>query len=128
MLTAMEQRNALVIAGEPGYQGRPLLSTEDQLATLRTIAPNVADEVATRYATAKIAPTATVAQLWPEAQKRLLTDGGNADLRELAFDARAEGPAFGGEKVRPAPKRRVVIEPGATIPPSGAAGQAPARP
>jgi hypothetical protein len=108
-MAAMEQRNALVIAGERGYQGRPLLSTEDQLATLRTIAPTVADEVATRYATVKIAPTASVAQLWPEAQKRLLADGGEADLREFAFDAKADGFAFEGDRVKRAPKRRVVI-------------------
>jgi cytochrome c2 len=46
VLAAMEQRNALVIAGEPGYRGRTLLSTEDQLATLRAVAPTVADEIA----------------------------------------------------------------------------------
>jgi hypothetical protein len=118
IMAAMEQRNALVITGERGYQGRPLLSTEDHLATLRTIAPVVADEIATRYATAKIAPTASVAQLWPEAQKRLLAEGGEADLRELAFDAKADGFAFEGDRVKHAPKRRVpiVASPGAAAP------------
>jgi conjugative element/phage-associated large polyvalent protein len=118
ILTAMEQRNALVIAGEPGYAGRPLLSTEDQITTLRAVAPAVADEIATRYATAKIAPAATVAQLWPEAQKRLLTDGGEADLRELAFDAKADGFAFEDERVKRAPKRRVVIPASSTVAPA----------
>src|SRR5438105_1426693 len=56
ILSAMEQRNGLVIAAEPGYQGRPLLSTEDQFGIIRAIAPAVAEEIATRYAMAKIAP------------------------------------------------------------------------
>lgn len=109
ILAAMEQRNALAIAGERGYQGRTLLSTEDQLATLRALVPTVADEIATRYATAKIMPTATAARMWAEAQKRLLADGGDAELRDLAFDAKADGFAFEGERVRRAPKRRVPI-------------------
>lgn len=109
IMAAMEQRNALVIGGERGYQGRKLLSTEDQLATLRAVAPTVAEEVTTRYATAKIAPAASIARLWPEAQKRLLTDGGEAELRDLAFDAKADGFAFEGDRVRRAPKRRVPI-------------------
>jgi hypothetical protein len=86
-----------------------LLSTEDQLATLRAIVPQVADEIATRYATAQIAPTDTVARLWPEAQKRLAAESGQADLRELAFGAKADGFAFEGERVRRVPKRRVEI-------------------
>jgi hypothetical protein len=65
--------------------------------------------IATRYATAKIAPTETTARLWPEAQKRLLAEGGEADLRELAFDAKADGFAFEGDRVKRAPKRRVEI-------------------
>jgi hypothetical protein len=63
----------------------------DQLATLRAVAPTVADEIATRYASAKIAPAETTARLWSKTQKRLLADGGEADLRELAFDGKADG-------------------------------------
>jgi hypothetical protein len=36
-------------------------------------------------------------------------DGGDAELRDLAFDAKADGYAFEGERVRRAPKRRVPI-------------------
>jgi hypothetical protein len=108
-LSAIEQRNALRIVGEPGYAGRKLLSAEDQLAVIRAISPEAADEIAARYAVAKIAPTETVARLWPEAQQRLLAEGSEAELRDLSYDAKADGYAFEADRVKRAPKRRLPI-------------------
>lgn len=109
VLSAMEQRNALTIMRDKGYEDRKVLSTEDQLATIRALDPRVADEIATRYATKKIAPTDAVARAWPEAQRRLLQDGSQADLSDLALDAKADGYAFGADRVKRPQKRRLVI-------------------
>jgi hypothetical protein len=108
-LAAMEQRNALVIAGEPGYQGRKLLSTEDQWRTLQAVTPKVASEIASRYASAKILPTEAVAKAWPEAQRRLLSEGSNADISDLSFDAEIDGYAFDAERESKPKKRRIPI-------------------
>jgi hypothetical protein len=109
-LKAMEQQNALILTKEPGYAGRKLQNVEKQFEILQLTAQDVADEIATRYATAKIAPMATVERIWPEMSKRLLADGNKADLRDLAADARSDGFAFRGEKVKKPTKRRVPIE------------------
>lgn len=109
-LKAMEQQNALILTKEPGYAGRRLQNVEKQFEILQLTAQDVADEIATRYATAKIAPMSTVERVWPEMSKRLLADGNKADLRDLAADARSDGFAFRGEKVKKPTKRRVPME------------------
>lgn len=109
VLSAMEQRNALTIMKEKGYEDRKVISTADQLATIRAIDARVADEIAARYAMQKIAPTAAIARAWPEAQRRLLQDGSQADLRDLAMDAKADGYEFGADRVSRPARRRVPI-------------------
>ena len=111
-IQAMEQRNALVILGERGYESRKLLSVEDEFGVLQAKLPAIADELGARYATARISKTAEEAKAWPQAQRRLLREGGAADLTDLAADVRSEGPAFEGERVRhPQRRRRVEIPP-----------------
>ncbi|AWV18824.1 hypothetical protein A3862_27480 [Methylobacterium sp. XJLW] len=119
VLQAIEQRNALVLTGQKGYEGRPMLSAEDQFAVLKAQSPVAAAELATRYATNKILPTDTVAKLWPEAQRRLLADGTQAEIRDLALDAKVDGWAFDGDAVRKPQRRRVGIDPSAPPPPRG---------
>jgi hypothetical protein len=128
LLSAMEQHNALAILGEKGYQGRPLLSTEDQLSVIRAISPVAASEIATRYATSKVLPTASIAKAWPEAQKRLLAEGSAADISDLESDASSDGYAFGGERVTKAKKRRLPISPTPAPVPVSPPPQAPATP
>ena len=123
-LAALEQRNALVLTRQPGYEGRPLLSAEDQFAVIRAQSPAAADELATRYATMKVYPTATVAKLWPEMEKRLLADGSQAEVHEFGLDARGDGYAFGGDPVRRPQKRRTVID--FTAPPANVPAPRPA--
>jgi hypothetical protein len=118
-IEAMEQRNALVILGEPAYQGRKLLSTDDEFSVLQAKLPQIADELAARYATAKIYKTEEIAKAWPEAQRRLLRDGSAASLRDLAVDVRVEGPAFEGARVHHPQRRRMIEIP--PLPPSVAA-------
>ncbi|MGX9983974.1 LPD38 domain-containing protein [Methylobacterium fujisawaense] len=119
VLQAIEQRNAMVLTQQKGYEGRPMLSAEDQFAVLKAQSPVAAAELATRYATNKILPTDTVAKLWPEAQRRLLADGTQAEIRDLALDAKVDGWAFDGDAVRKPQRRRVGIDPSAPPPPRG---------
>ena len=115
-LQAIEQRNAMVLTQQKGYEGRPLLSAEDQFAVIKAQSPEAGAELATRYATNKILTTEAVAKAWPEAQKRLLADGTDAEIRDLSIDAKAEGWAFDGDAVRKPKPRRAPIIPGAPLP------------
>lgn len=115
-LAAMERRNSLVMVGDAGYVGRPLLSLTDQMAALRAQSPAVADELARRYATAKVLPTDEVAKAWPQARSRLLAQGSEADLSDLAPDAKAADWEFGGDATT---KRKMVR---GTLTPTGESG------
>ncbi len=124
VLSAIEQRNAMVLTDQQGYAGRPLLSAEDQFKVIQAMSPEAAGELATRYATMKVLPTETVARLWPQAQRQLLADGSQADIHDLGLEAKGDGYAFGGDAVKRPQKRRVSITPGVpSVPPA-----IPARP
>lgn len=109
-LGAQEMRNALVMLGDKGYEGRPILDTEKQFQILKAISPEVGDEVARRYATLKVLPTASIAELWPQMKKRLLQDGSEADVSDLTSDANVVGYEFGGERTKRREKRRGPIK------------------
>lgn len=109
-LQHMEMRNALVMTAEPGYDNQRIMSTDDQFAVIKTISPEVAADVAARYSEKKIRPEAQVAEAWPQVQQRILQDGGDAILSDLAAAAAADGYAF-GEAVRvkkPKPARPII--------------------
>jgi hypothetical protein len=105
----MEQRNALVIAGDRGYQGRSLFSTEDHLATLRAIGAGRCWRDRNPVRDGEDHPDRGRDEVMAEAQRSLLSEDGNAELRDLAFDAKADDFAFERERVRRAPRRRVPI-------------------
>jgi hypothetical protein len=109
-LKAMEQQNAVIMTKEPGYAGRKLRNVERQFEILQLTAQGVADEIATRYATAKISPSSTIERIWPEMSRRLLADGNKAELQDLAIDAKSDGYAFRGEKTKKPNKRRIPME------------------
>ncbi|WP_375408501.1 LPD38 domain-containing protein [uncultured Methylobacterium sp.] len=111
-LQAMEMQNALTMSETKGYAGRKLLSIPDQFNVLKAKSPEIAGELATRYATAKVLPTEAVARLWLQAQKALVKDGSDADIHDLAIDATMDGYELGGDRVRKPDKRRVSIKPG----------------
>lgn len=110
-LAQLEMRNAFVIMKEPGYAGRPMISTETAMDKIRSLSPLVADEIAARYATAKIYTTDAINAAYPQLQRALNRDGSQADLGALAFDAKADGYEFGGERVKRPQKRRLQIVP-----------------
>lgn len=106
-LSQMEMRNALVIMKEPGYEGRPVLDTRDTMDKIQNLSPEIAKEVATRYATARIYTTASVQAAWPRLRDELVHNGSDADIKDLSLDAKADGYEFSGERVRRPVKRRV---------------------
>jgi len=75
------------------------------------LSPVVADEIAARYATAKIYTTDAVAEAYPRLQQALVRDGSDANLGTLAFDAKADGYEFGGDRAKRPQKRRLQIVP-----------------
>lgn len=117
-LAQMEMRNGLVIMKEPGYDGRPLFNVQGPMDKIRAISPQVADEIVTRYATAKIYRTEDVARAYPTLKSALLRDGSEADLDDLAADAQSEGYEFGSERVKKPQKRRTRIAPITAPPPN----------
>jgi hypothetical protein len=110
-LAQMEMYNALVITKAPGYETRALLDTRPTLEKIRSIAPIAANEIATRYATAKIYTTHAVAELYPRLERMLIRDGSEADVGSLAFDAKGAGYEFDGEREKRPQKRRLPIAP-----------------
>lgn len=116
-LAQTEMLNALIVTKEPGYANQPMQDTGVILEKIRKLAPEVADEIAVRYATAKVYPLKAVTAAYPQLQSALLRDGSEADLSQLQADASANGYEFGAERVTRPQRRRVPI--------SGTAGRLP---
>jgi hypothetical protein len=108
-LKQTEMYNAAVIMKMPGYHNQPIYDTAPIIDKIEAISPQVADEIATRYAAKKIYTTQAVALAYPQMERALLRDGSEADLAGLAADAKAEGYEFYGEPAKRPMKRRVVI-------------------
>lgn len=115
-LAQMEMYNALTVVKAPGYDGRGLLDIHPTLEKIRKLSPAVAEEIATRYATAKIYTTQAVVAAYPHLMDRLLRDGSDADIGDLAFDAKGDGPEFSGERVKKPMKLRMPIRPQQAMP------------
>jgi hypothetical protein len=97
-LGQIELRNSLVILGEPDYAGRSLRDAYNPMARVRGISPALADEIAARYATAKIPPIEVTSAIYPRLEQELTTYGSDAHLDDLAREAAAQGYAFGRER------------------------------
>jgi hypothetical protein len=104
-----EVRNALVILKEPGFEGRKLAELEPLMARINAISPAVAEEIRTRYATAKIYKTEAAAQHYQKLKSTLVRDGSEADIDDMVDDAKDRGYEFDGERVRRPQKRRIQI-------------------
>jgi ADP-ribose pyrophosphatase YjhB (NUDIX family) len=110
-LAQMEMRNAFVVMREPGYGNRPLLDVQPVFERISHISPQVADEIATRYATQKVLTTKAVAEAYPQMERALVQDGSEAhvDTLALALIAKAEGWEFEGVRAHKPAKSRMVI-------------------
>jgi hypothetical protein len=110
-LAQKEMRNGFVIMKEPGYANRPVMTLDDTMARIRSISPEVGNEIAARYATSKIYRADAVAKSYAPMQSAVLREGGEADLSNFTDDAQAQGYEFGAERVKRPQKRRIEIRP-----------------
>jgi hypothetical protein len=108
-LSQAEMRNSFVIMQEPGYANRALIETVPILQRINSISPDVAEEIAARYATAKIYPVSGVAAVYPELRDRIAKNWGEADVSDLVARAGESGFEFGGEKTKRPQKRRIQV-------------------
>lgn len=122
-LAQTEMRNSFVIMKTPGWAERPVMDLAPIMDKIRKVSPMVADEVATRYATGRVYTTRAIAQSYDRLRDEVIRNGSQADVGDMAADARSEGYEFGGERVRKPQKRRVVIPAQVPLPPAVAAPQ-----
>lgn len=104
-----EMRNSFVVMKTPGWATRPIMDLAPVMEKLRTVSPQVADEVATRYATGRVYTTKSVAASYDKLRDELVRNGSQADLADMTADAKGDGYEFGGDRVRKPQKRRVSI-------------------
>lgn len=110
-MAGAEMRNAFVTVGEPGYVGRPIYDTKDYMDVIERVSPNVAQEIATRYATAKIYSAAAVQEAWPILRDEVTTRGSDANIKGLAARVRGQGFEFGGVRAKKPGPIRLQITP-----------------
>lgn len=109
-LAQMEMRNGLVAIGEPGYKGRQLFSVDDTLAKIKAMSPEVGNEIAKRYATAKIYKSAAIANEYNNLKTTILQGGTSADLGEITNKIVGEGYEFGAERVKRQYRRKIEVK------------------
>lgn len=85
-----EARNSLIVTGIEGWAQKSISSTSGLWEELRRVSPEVAEEFEERLSTGrnKVYSFEAVKELWPEARKRLLAEGADADLNDLAGEAK----------------------------------------
>ena len=98
-VSAAEMQAALVMAGAPGWEGRPMADVEARYERLRAIAPGVAALLRARLVsgTNKAIDFDSMREVWPEAQRRLEAQGFRAELSDLEARGRAD---FGDAVIR----------------------------
>lgn len=112
-MAGAEMRNGFAVVGEPGYVGRPVYDTQDFMDVIAKVSPNVADEIATRYATAKIPAAKAVQEAWPTLRDDVTTYGSSANIKSLAARVRAQGYEFGAQRAKKPGPVRLQIDPAA---------------
>lgn len=109
-LTALEMRNSLAIMKTEGYADRQILPPTDILEHIKSISPEVAKELTTRYATNKIYSTETIQRSWPTLSKELVQHGTAANLGRITSNAQSDGYQFQGHAVKkPTPIRMPIV-------------------
>lgn len=103
-LAMAEARNALVLAGVPGYGGRRVLETATWFRELQALSPDLGRALADRYATARVLPLDAVERLWPEFEARLKAEGSAARVGDLTARARAAGFELAGRAIKRKPR------------------------
>ncbi|MDT2024547.1 LPD38 domain-containing protein [Methylocella sp. CPCC 101449] len=110
-LAVMEMQRTLTVLDNKGYANRPLPPVDQQFEVIRSISPEVAEEIAQRYAQGKVYKFDAVQRAWPETRSRLNGDGSSAIIGDLRADVSSEGFEFEAQRIsKRAPRRRLEIE------------------
>jgi len=86
-----EARNSLIASGNENLKGMKPGPIEADMEMLKTTVPQVYDELAQRYANAKVYKADLVAEKWPEVRQALIDDGSDAKLDAFAREVKRGG-------------------------------------
>jgi Large polyvalent protein associated domain 38 len=109
MLSMIEARNALIVAKEPGWEQKQVVKPDATYDVIRQISPEIADELATRYAQRKIYKFDAAAQAWPQVLAQMRSEGTDTSLAEYRSDVRSAGYEMDGYRRRKAKLPRASI-------------------
>lgn len=108
-LSMAMSRNALALAGEPGWAQREEIPEDGFYRELEAVSPDLAQRLADGFATSKIWTFDAVREAWPELQKRVLAEGSSALVLDLVGQVEAGGnPIGGGLRIRRKEKPELV--------------------
>lgn len=104
-LAAAEMQAALVLMDAPGFEGRQLLDVRERYERLDVVSPGISAALRARLVSGdnKAIEFETLRALWPEARRRLDTQGFQARLGDLARRGERD---FGSETLRTLELRR----------------------
>ncbi|PLW77897.1 LPD38 domain-containing protein [Cohaesibacter celericrescens] len=101
-IAVKEARNALVMLNQPGWKHRGLMDIDGHYRELEVVNPAILEALADRYATGGVVSFETIKEIWPDYRKRLLEDGTEAPLGDLAVLAGRETELQGSKIKRTA--------------------------
>jgi hypothetical protein len=111
-MAGAEMRNAFVVVKEKGYEDRQTFDINTYMDKIRQVSPQVADEIANRYATGKVYSFDAVKEAWPQIQRELATAGTDARISSMTSHIKGAGYEFRGTRSKaPGPVRQPIIVP-----------------
>lgn len=90
-LAAIEARNAMIATGEGGWANKEVMDPTPYLNAIRTISPEVYQELQDRIQKKGILPFDGVRAVWPQLKQRLLEGGPEAFVGDLRYEAMSYG-------------------------------------
>ena len=98
-LAMVEARNALILIGAPGWQGKPLVDPSTYTRELKAVSPGAYQALADRFATARVRRFDLVAPAYGELSARLRRDGSDALTDDLTGETKGGGTELDGTKI-----------------------------
>lgn len=86
-----EARNSMIVSGNSALKGQKPGPIEADMEMLEKTVPAVYDELAQRYANAKVYKASAIADHWDEVRQSVIDDGSSAKLSGIARDVERDG-------------------------------------
>ncbi|TGS86730.1 hypothetical protein EN817_17665 [Mesorhizobium sp. M3A.F.Ca.ET.174.01.1.1] len=94
-------RNALALAGVPGWAQRQEIPEDGFYRELEAVSPDLAQRLADGFATNKVWTYEAVKEAWPDLRQRVLEEGSQAQVLDLVGEVQSAGnPIEGGAKIK----------------------------